>query len=391
MGLAAAHGGPTFVGRVASIELIINGWALRHPLGGIALYVRLLVEALARHDQEISWRVAIPQPHAHLVSFVPPERVLHVDGSSRIDGYIKAELYWNHRIAATVREAHREAVFHSPFHYWSARLPRRLVITTHDCIERRNRVHHTPGRALYRKLCWSAARRATRVIAVSDWTRQDVCELEGVPANKTVTLYNWVRPSFFRSISTQEIADMRTRYRLPEHYVAYLGGYRSYKNVGMLVSAWGLAKARGPVPPLVLAGEAPVKGSDECQVHEALRNCNAGPGDVFMPGVIDDEDLPAFYSGAALFVSPSKYEGFGYPAVEAAARGVPLLVADASAFRELVSDPRLRFAWDDPEALSRKIAAALAAPEEYRLPLAERFTEAYGISEYIRLVRACLR
>src|SRR5947209_7213927 len=99
---------------MSSVELILNGWALRHPLGGVALYTRLLVEALQKRESEIFWRVAIPAPHAWMVSFLPPEKIILVEGSNRIDGYIMAELYWNNRIAMHVRRRYPKAVFHTP-------------------------------------------------------------------------------------------------------------------------------------------------------------------------------------------------------------------------------------------------------------------------------------
>lgn len=374
--------------REHDVDLVLNGWVLRHPVSGVSVYVRLLTEALAKAGARLSWRLAIPRPHADLAVFVPPERLILVDGLANVSGYLSSEFYWNQKIASHVRRHHPDAIFHSAFHFWAALQPRRLLCTAHDCIEQRvgrdNRM-----RRLYRQLCWRAVRKASRVIAVSEWTRNDLIEIERVRAEKIVTLHNWVRPDFQRA-GPHEIAVMRARYKLPERYIAYVGGYRSYKNVGMLVHAWNRARSQLHIPALVLAGHVPQKENDECGIHDALAAAGAAAVQVLTPGLIRDEDLAAFYSGAALFVSPSRYEGFGYPAVEAMACDTPILVADASAFREVVPAAHQRFSPDNSEALAAMILEAIANPGRFRCPLPEMFTEKHGGERYLALIESML-
>jgi glycosyltransferase involved in cell wall biosynthesis len=227
------------------------------------------------------------------------------------------------------------------------------------------------------------------VIVISNWTKQQVISRYQVAPKKIDVLYNWVRPSCQLPVPAGATAEMRLRYNLPTRYIAYLGGYRAYKNVEFLIAAWDRARQKQPTPPLVLAGVIPDHSQNGfmCDVTGAIAKTGAGPQEILLPGMIADEDLPAFYAGAALFVSPSRQEGFGYPAVEAMACGAPVLVSDASVYPEIIPEEHLRFGLADPAVLAVRIRAALDHPEKYTRTVDCRFTEAYGKTEYERIVR----
>jgi glycosyltransferase involved in cell wall biosynthesis len=311
-----------------------------------------------------------------------------------IGGYDARSLYWNHRIAQHVRKHHPKAVFHSVFHFWTPLPPRKLVVTVHDCIEQiepsvrpksfKTRVH--------RWLCRHTTRQARAVIAISEWTKSQAISIQHIAPGKISVLYNWVRPACLQPVPTSAIASMRQRHNLPERYIAYVGGYRAYKNVEFLIAAWNLARQSRPMPPLVLAGQIP-DGTNQgffCDIHGATKQTGASPQEVVLPGLIPDEDLPAFYAGASLFVSPSRQEGFGYPAVEAIACGTPVLVSDASVYPELIPEKHLRFSLTDPNILANRMQDAVATPDHFRRPLNSRFTAASGKIKYEQLIRLIL-
>jgi len=372
-------------------DLILNGWELHHGTCGITVYLRLLIQALECPPQSLDWRLALPRPLAHLGGFVPPERLLLVDGKD-VQGYLARNLYWNYRLARHVRRNYPDSVFHSIYHFWAPLPPRKLLLTIHDCIEETEpsvRLRNFQHR-LHRWLCHRTARRARRVIAISNWTKSQVVAHYGIKPGKIDVLYNWVRPACQKPVSPAEIAAVRERYKLPERYIAYVGGYRAYKNVEFLINAWHLAKTRQPIPSLVLAGQIPreTENGYYCDIQGALNRLGGDALDVVRPGLIADDDLPAFYAGAALFVSPSRLEGFGYPAVEAMASGVPTLVSDASVYPELIEEGHLRFPLENPELLAERILAALTDPHRFLRALDPRFTEAEGKIRYEQIVRS---
>jgi len=379
---------------VSQPDLILNGWELHHGTCGITVYLRLLIEALGRPPQTVDWRLALPRPLAHLGGFVPPERLLLVDGKN-VQGYLARNLYWNYRLARHVRINHPDAVFHSIYHFWAPLPPRKLLLTIHDCIEetepsvRLRSIQHR----LHRWLCHRTARRARRVIAISNWTKNQVVAHYGIKPEKIDVLYNWVRPACLVPVSGGEISRVRKRYKLPEHYVAYLGGYRAYKNVEFLIRAWALVRHQPLFPSLVLAGQIPkdVENGYYCDIHGTAKRLGAEADGLLLPGMIADEDLPAFFAGASLFVSPSRLEGFGYPAAEAMACGVPVLVSDESVYPELIPEKRLRFSVQDPAKLADLMRSVLAAPQQYIRPIDPRFTEGSGKIRYEQIIREVAR
>ncbi|MFT3783040.1 MAG: glycosyltransferase family 1 protein [Nibricoccus sp.] len=377
---------------MSSVELILNGAELHHGVSGVNVYLRLLVEALRMPPETINWRVAVPRPCVEHASFVPQERLLVVEGRD-VRGYDARSLYWNNLIALHVRRHHPQAVFHSVFHFWSIVRPKKFICTIHDCIELLEpsvRSKSLKSR-IHRWLCRSMARRADIAIVISEWTKAQAIRYYRLDPRKAVVLYNWVRPECLRSITSEAVSRVRERYGLPERYIAYVGGYRAYKNVEFLIRAWAEANTDRALPPLVLAGAVPRESNNGffCDVHGAIKAAGLAGHQVVTPGLVSDEDLPAFYRGATLFVSPSRQEGFGYPAVEAAACGTPVLVSDGSVYSEIFPDSRSRFSLTDTQDLSRRLIEAsrgILPP----VPQIGRFTAPAGKPNYERIVRQLL-
>lgn len=387
----AAHRTCPLTVRSDQLNLVIYGGELSQGYTGVAVYVRFLLQALARGPQTLRWAVAVPESRKHLVDFLPPHQRVIVPGQDT-RGYLLNEIAWQTRIARWVKVHAPQAVFHTPFHFWSPVAPKRMMMTAHDCIEMRVPEVQQPGRfrRLHRRLCWSMIRHAAQVVAVSEWTRQELVKWVKVPADRIAVVYNWTRSDFSAHPSECEIAAMREAYGLPPRYIAYLGGFRAYKNVEVLIEGWLRARQLN-CPPLVLAGQLPPEngGRFYTDVRGAVERARAKGQEIVLPGAIEDRDLPLFYAGASLFVSPSRYEGFGYPAVEASACGTPVLVADRSAYKEIFPE-RFRFPADNPRILAERMHAALRHPQAYIHPVDSRFTEDRGKHDYEALVNRLL-
>ncbi len=348
--------------------IVFNGSCLRQGFSGISTYLRLLCLALEKHAPELRWKVAMPRPCVERAGFLPAHRILAVPGPARLRGAASADLLWDALIAAHVLRVSPDAVFHSPFHFWAPLHPCRLVITAHDCIEQRFPAVAQQGRLgqLHRRLCWKKARSASALIAVSQSTKNDLVSLAALPAQKIAVIHNWPGPEFHPRHSPESLAELRTRLHLPARYIAYLGGFRSYKNLGLLIAAWNRSRQSDPATPaLVLGGAIPANTHHGFYSDiKALVAATSYPEEIILPGPMSDQDLPKFYAGAALFVSPSLYEGFGYPAVEAQACGAPVIVSDSSSYRALF--PRAsRFDAHSEENLRQLMNRALSQPENF--------------------------
>jgi glycosyltransferase involved in cell wall biosynthesis len=200
-----------------------------------------------------------------------------------------------------------------------------------------------------------AVHRADRVIAVSESTKRDVVRLLGVPESKVTVIYHGIEPEF-RPLPPAEVAAFRTREGLPDCYVLYVGTLEPRKNLPNLLRAYALARRKhGVTAPLVLGGG---KGWGYESIFALVESLGLR-ADVRFPGYLPLADLPLWYNGASLFAYPSRYEGFGMPALEAMACGAPVLTTRASSLPEVVGEAGLLVGPDDIEGMADGLAAVL--------------------------------
>jgi glycosyltransferase involved in cell wall biosynthesis len=162
-----------------------------------------------------------------------------------------------------------------------------------------------------------------------------------------------------------------------DRFFVYAAGISPHKNVERLVDAYaGLVGAGDGTPLLVLAGE--LDGAAFLSAAASVRSRIAEHGlepHVRMPGFVSDEALACLYAGSVAAVVPSLAEGFGLPAVEAAACGAPVLLSDLGPHRETLGGAALFFAPTDTGAI-REGLAALAGDSVLRASVSERCREA---------------
>jgi len=193
------------------------------------------------------------------------------------------------------------------------------------------------------------ARRADRVIAISEASARDVTERLGVPRERVDVIplgYQAAR----RAEPTPE-AELRERLGLGRGpLLLNVAVKKVHKNQMRIVEALPSVRSEVPDAELVLAGASTPYEQDLRARAEALGVADA----VTFPGYVSDADLEGLYAAAAAFVFPSLNEGFGLPLLEAMARGLSVVTSDRSALPEVAGDAALLV---DPES-SEQIAAA---------------------------------
>lgn len=239
--------------------------------------------------------------------------------------------------------------------------PCQVVITVHDLIPLRFKgslPHFWPkGRFAYhfgRKT--KDLEKAEAIIAVSLATKRDILSHLSVDPEKVHVIYEAADPQYRMVENPTMIARVREKYRVPEKYVLYVGGfYDPRKNLPVLLDAFHRFRSEygGEEYSLILAGSLPGENI-LLEIRRAVRERRL-EGHVLLPGYVQDGDLPALYSGSALFVYPSLYEGFGLPVLEAMACGAPVIASNISSLPEVVGDAGILV---DP-ASSKDIAAAM--------------------------------
>ena len=220
------------------------------------------------------------------------------------------------------------AVHHSLSLYGTPILSRPpVVVTMHDVVPLQRPEDYLRTGVVHRTL-YRAVRRAAAVVCPSAAARDDMLRhLEVAPERASVVPE--AADERFRPVDASAV---RERLRLGGPYLLYVGGLLALdprKDVEGLVDAfaeWSRAEDRRET--LVLAGEL---GPAARELEDSARA--AGTRALFA-GFVDDRELPALYSGASCFVTASRYEGFGLPALESIACGTPVAAYDAGAIPE---------------------------------------------------------
>jgi glycosyltransferase involved in cell wall biosynthesis len=231
------------------------------------------------------------------------------------------------------------------------------------------------ARALWRAKERVALRFAKGIFTVSEASRAAISLRLGV-AHDRLTVVPEAPDPVFRPAPAEAVEAARAAVGLgaDERYLLYAGGISPHKDVPTLISA--LARLSGERPKLVIVGD--LERETYVSSAAAVRERIAALGledTVLLPGFVSDETLAALYTGAAVVVNPSLAEGFGLPAVEAAACGAPVVLSDIPAHRETLGGAGCLFAPGSAEALAREVEALLA-DAELRGRIAERCRDA---------------
>jgi glycosyltransferase involved in cell wall biosynthesis len=266
-------------------------------------------------------------------------------------------------------------LIHFPHYNLPLIKPVHFVVTVHDLFPFQfPEIHSGPlPRAVNQMLMRNAVRRAERIITPSAATALAVKQNFPASADRVLSIPEAADDRFQATRNPEGEAAWQMRLRIRPPYVFYLGQWKAYKNLPMLLDAFKMVRETHPNAQLVIAGDDPR--------HPEVRQLAAGlpEGSVVLPGRLPESAVPDLYRGAAVVVLPSKAEGFGLPVIEAMACGVPVICSDLPVLRELADGVATFCDPNDPAAFARAIAQILDAPTTTRarqlgIERAQRFT-----------------
>jgi glycosyltransferase involved in cell wall biosynthesis len=234
-----------------------------------------------------------------------------------------------------------------------------LVLTVHDLLYARHPEWLPTKRARWYWAEWIpfTARHASAVIVPSEATKEDLVAIAGLSPKQIAVIPHAIDPLFSQRPSAQAVQAYQAQHGFSKPYILYVGAIDRRKDWKGLLSAFAQVRTRYPAVQLVIAGYMNRQRSNLMEEIEA-RGDQQG---IVLPGHVPDQELPLLYAGAALFVYPSWWEGFGLPPLEAMAMGVPVITYHSSSLPEVVGDAGILLeAPYAPERLAEQMERLLA-------------------------------
>ncbi|MEP7197191.1 MAG: glycosyltransferase family 1 protein [Saprospiraceae bacterium] len=228
------------------------------------------------------------------------------------------------------------------FHGLSAEIPmltkkiKKVIVTIHDIIFLyRPNDYAFIDRNIYIQKLKYALKNADNIIAISETTAQDIINYFGIDENKIKVIYQNCNKIFYNRLSVVEIEQSKIKFNLPIDYLICVSSFNERKNLQSIVEAYRLLTPSQRVP-LVFVGSGNLKKD----VSNLVAKYDLAKYFIFLD-YVEPKDLPALYQGSMALIYPSLMEGFGIPALEAMASGIPILGHQHTAVEEAAGEAGL--------------------------------------------------
>ncbi len=336
------------------MHIAFNGWFWNKPYVGSGQYVRQLLHTLKRVAPDLNMSLILPPDCPNPDQVPDGVNIVPTSGSANKLGKVWFEQRTFPKLAGQVNAD----IAHVP--YWATPLtsPVRLVTSILDVApliypEYANNL----GGKLYNALVRATSGGNAHIITLSDASKADIINYLDVPADSITATHLGIDARFHPMLNAENDRAIRQKYNLPDEFVLYMGGYDIRKNVKFLLDAYTFVAKTEDAIPLVLAGREPEWGKsvfpDMRHYAEQLELTDH----VIWLGQVDEDDKPALYRLASVFVSPSAYEGFGLPVLEAMASGTPVVASDIPVYQETLGGAA--FLAETPARMAGSIIALL--------------------------------
>jgi len=242
--------------------------------------------------------------------------------------------------------------------------PAKTVVTVHDIgfhrlphLYKKRQVH------IHERAMKEIAKKAARVISVSEFSGREISEAYGISSNKIAIAYNGIDHGTYKQIKDGDAVEERLRrYRVNQPFFLAIGRLEAKKNIAMLVKAFTQFKVRrgvGDPFKLVLMGP---QGFGYEDIKREIANSSV-KSDIIELGYVPEADKPYIISAAHALIHPAFYEGFGIPPIEAMACGTPVISSNAASLPEILGDAALYFAPEEPEQLIGMMNKLIQEPD----------------------------
>ncbi len=311
---------------------------------GSEVVVRELVRELLKIDKDNKYFLITDTNYEEVIGYI--NTVLELNFSNNVTLYslpAYGRAGWILWSCPKFIKMHNIDVFHTeyivPFF-----IPKKTFVITH--------IHDVSFKALREKISKKdlffldmliprSLKRANKIIAVSNFTKNEIVKYYPFVREKIVMIHNACSSFFKKQVTKKDREIVKKKYNLPDEFILSIGTMQPRKNIPFLIKSFAQVSGRLPNTYLLLTGKQNEKF--DTVISETLDNTPEIKDKVIFSGFVDDEDLPALYSLARLFVYPSLYEGFGLPILEALTQGIPTIVSDILVHREIADNSVIYF------------------------------------------------
>ena len=211
---------------------------------------------------------------------------------------------------------------------------RRILAAVPDFSFARFPEWHTAEKVRYfEKHFWKKIQEAHGIIVLSDFIKAEAVRRFGMAENRIFAIPLGVDSKVFRKYPSSELEAVRSRYRLPDDFILFVGSIEPRKNLKRLLQAH-----RNLVSPLRKKFKLVLAGSRGWKNEEVMDAIQDSPAEAMYLGYVPENELGRLYNLARLLIYPSLYEGFGLPPLEAMACGCPVVVSEAASLPEICGE-----------------------------------------------------
>lgn len=335
------------------------------PTGkGLGRYTKEVIDRVIKLDSANHYLIILSPENYHEFD-VPNERVQKILVKTRwytiAEQFVLAFLVWKYKID----------LFHSPHFNAPVFAPCKLAVTIHDLIL----LNFSTQRATtlnvlkykikylgYKTVIWLAITRAKKIIAVSEFTKNDIVKNFGIKPDKVVVTLEGVA-----DFNSCEAVDNKvlTIHHISKPFFIYIGNAYPHKNLEGLVTAYAALSQEQGMPQLVLVGREDYFYQRVKKQAEALGlwSENQPNNRIVFTGYLSDSEIAVLFNEAMFYIFPSFYEGFGLPPLEAMAHGLPVLSSNQGSMPEVLGQAADYFNPYESEDFTKAIKEMIASPE----------------------------
>jgi glycosyltransferase involved in cell wall biosynthesis len=300
---------------------------------GIGTYIRNLTRALATLDRENRYTLVARAADVAELRDLGPNFGCKACESTDLG-------FQHNLVMPRLFRSLNANLYHIPLNSVAWFMPRPYVLTIHDMSTLLFPGRKDLRRYLHEERFRRGAKRAARIIAVSQATRRDIESVLRIPGERISRIYSAPDPAFRAAGDESHERQILERYSISFPYILYAGTIRSRKNIPRLIEAFAVVRSELEQHPrykdlrLVIIGDELSKNP---AVRHAVAQSRIAPMVRFL-GFVPTETLRVFYRAAEVFAFPSLYEGFGLAPLEAMACGTPVMASDVPSLVEAVGE-----------------------------------------------------